>query len=376
MLIIIFAVSGASFGSSHSKKQLVQWSDFTTAPIKPYIILGFGEALVATATYYSYTYLPGKVVVLVSQGSVPLAAFGYNRDHLHKRQKIGSVMVIIGLIVIFLSVFVERSNADRQCLPIDDDKGTTCTICDDYSEETDCVAPQTGDNNDYNGSVICKWAVDDDSYDRTFVWMAILCATAVPMTLSSFYKLRYMPEENSKKHPLFNIAMTSFFAIPFTLLLTLGFGDISTPSVAVDDWNSNIGDGSKCLRGTDTIETGCVVDDCDDSLIYTNLFTFANILYQFFVFFLTTQEDAEGIFLLALTFIVPVCSLSFFIPGFPTTGDTEDVSNIISVLFIMIGITFYRKGAMALAKENEEKEEVVGEESAGGMHAQSFMGVH
>mmetsp|Transcript_15656 Transcript_15656/g.24355 ORF Transcript_15656/g.24355 Transcript_15656/m.24355 type:complete len:439 (+) Transcript_15656:58-1374(+) len=370
LLVVILSASGATFGDS--KKPIVQWSDFTSAPIKPYIILGLGEAMVATTTYYAYTYLPGRLVILVSQGSIPLAAFGYNRDHLHGRQKIGSVMVIIGLILIFISIYAQMTNADKACLPLDETVGITCETCDDIDDEDTCIA-KTGDD----GALICEYDVDDSLYHRMFRWAAVLAATAIPMTLSSFYKLRYMPDENAKKSPLFNIAMTSIFAIPFTLLLTLGYNDISTPGIALSDWNENSMDGFKCLRGTDAIDTTCVVDECGDSLLYVNVFTLANMLYQFFLFFLATQEDAEDIFLLSLTFIVPVCSLSFFIPGFPESETAEDVSNVVSILLIMIGLAFYRKGALAKSKElAEEDEDVIGEDIDGPSEKRDAMAYH
>lgn len=340
-LLLLVCFSKVMLKDNQEKKFTVRNLIGESFPYKTFFILGFLEALISTSTYFAYTYLPNRLIVLLQVGLIPLTGF-INFSVLNKMEKIGCSFVALGIAAILLSILDLRDKVTNDtCYPIDEDFKDTCKTCLDIGDdEEECLD---------NYSETCEFGDfenDSNATSTMFLWGAILAATAIPQYLAVRTK-SCADSGVHKMKPVTRFGLTSLFSVGFTVGLSVLFAWIGNPTVEPSDWSENFNDGSDCYRGTNTIETGCNVDDCDSSSLWINVYTVVNILYQSMVFYVTDQPDAEDIMLVSVSLMVPICQIFFLLPFMPTVTGGPEWSNIVALLLVIIGLSVYRKGALA-----------------------------
>lgn len=347
-LLVFVKLSGLH--SKHDKPFELKDLNPMNIPWKYYLSVGLLDSITINPTYFAYAYLPGRLVILVQQGLIPLNSFVYFKSLSNKFSKIGSIMIFLGIAFIFVAIGINPFPV-TSCTPINEDAGTTCDYCLDIGDnEEECLL---GTNSD-----ICEFGESSiTSMSTFFQWSAILLLTCIPHFFSIHQKSRDDSPSKSVNNVV-NFSITSFVGVGFSVLLSTLLAWIAEPAVLPQNWPSNMSDGNDCYRHEDTIETGCFADDCSRSFLWVNLFMAVNFIYQVAGFQVARHPDADNITLVSLTLTVPLCTVFFMIPGFPTVEHEMSWHNFPSLILIIVGLGLYRKGVLKQNQDNEQEGEV------------------
>ena len=353
LAFVIFICVVVRVRDQHGRLLDLQQLNPLKVPWKYFFMLGSLDTLVSSSAYFAYAYLPGRLLILIQQGLIPLNSAIFFKQ-LGKKGKVGSFLIFVGIFSIFIDIGLARV-AGNTCLPIDADVGTTCTVCRDIgNDEDECLL---GTNSD-----ICMYGEDNEGRSVLLKWSLILVASCIPQFLS--IQLRASDSRPSKKnHPLSNTLIVCFVDVLFSILMSVLLAWIAEPTILPKNWAANMEDGIRCLGGNDTIETGCFVDNCYASRVLVNVYVIVNLLSQLFMFRFASHPDAEDIMLVSLSLTVPICTLCFMIPGFPTQDNIGTWINILSLVLIVVGLGIYRQDVLGQDSDKEDSDN--GELSSG-----------
>jgi len=196
-------------------------------PKRPFAIMGFLDCLSAVMQTFASIYLPGTLLVLLPQASIPLSMV-LSKHMLGERyrfpQYIGAVVVFVGVLLVMEPTITYRNGPDYLCEAIDLDNH--CTICLGALSQESCLQivdtlqtdseAFTSSLYDFFGSKqymnmdmstdptlkssfrklqendelipICHWVSKDEAAtDREWsvlLWSIVMVISCVPMTLS------------------------------------------------------------------------------------------------------------------------------------------------------------------------------------------------
>ena len=201
--------------------------EHTALPKRPFAIMGFLDCLAAVMQTFASIYLPGSLLVLLPQASIPLSMV-LSKNMLGERyrspQYIGATVVFVGVLLVLEPTITHRHEPDFLCEAIDLENH--CTVCSGAKSRETClqvedtvkgnwleenfafpyhlnasidilVNPTLRESmrvmheQDDKGSAeatICHWIPHDEaSAERewsVFIWSIVMVLSCVPMTLS------------------------------------------------------------------------------------------------------------------------------------------------------------------------------------------------
>lgn len=242
---------------------------------------------------FSATYLPGPLVILLSQAAIPVSMVisKYLLKAVYSRyQYAGAFIVALGILIV--------------------------------------LAPTLSGN----GSIL---------------WSVMMILSTVPMALSSVYKEIALGE--TEIDPMYLNGWVAVFQFLFALVLCIPASFASEPPVPLADLPSNLYDGLMCYFGKSTItcageDDNCVSDQCYlDAPVFVNIYIFFNQLYNLLIILMLKYGSANLLYL-ALTLMVPLGNVAFTIPIVPSSSPLK-VTDIVGLIVICFGLGCYRFAA-------------------------------
>ena len=325
---------------------------------RPFAIMAVFDTLSSTMQVFSSIYLPGPLLVLLPQASIPISML-MSRMYLKSTytcfQIIGAGVVILGILVVLEPVMTNRHAPDYLCVAVN--KANDCLACEAEMTQEDCegYAATTDDMLTFehenlslrNESALhtCEWVKSSHETSDTstlLFWSCILLLSCIPLSMSSIYKERKL--SRYEFNPIYLNGWLCLFQTPMSAILAIPGGILSSPKVTPTELPSNMWDCLKCFLGTGTITTGCHPDECRWAMATMVAFTLICFVYVNLMVLLLKFGSANLMFL-ALTLIVPVANLAFALPIMPTPV-TLHASDILGLAVIMAGIVSYRIGTM------------------------------
>ena len=329
-----------------------------TASKRPFAIMAVFDTLSSTMQVFSSIYLPGPLLVLLPQASIPISML-MSRLYLKSTytcwQIMGASIVIGGILVVLEPVMTNRHAPDHVCVAVN--KANDCLACEAEMTQEDCEGyASAGDvvslfesersldlGND-TALHTCEWVQSSHETSDTstlLFWSCILLLSCFPLSMSSIYKERKL--SRYEFDPIYLNGWLCLFQTPMSVVLAIPGGILSSPPVTPSELPTNMWDGLKCFLGTGTITAGCHPDDCRWAFVTMVAFTLICFVYVNLMVLLLKFGSANLMFL-ALTLIVPVANLAFAMPIMPNPVALHD-SDILGLVVIMVGIIAYRVGS-------------------------------
>lgn len=324
---------------------------------RPFAIMAVFDTLSSTMQVFSSIYLPGPLLVLLPQASIPISML-MSRMYLKSTytcfQIIGAGVVILGILVVLEPVMTNRHAPDYLCVAVN--KANDCLACEAEMTQEDCEgyaattdgmlsfeSDKTPSLRNESALHTCEWVKSSHETSDTstlLFWSCILLFSCIPLSMSSIYKERKL--SRYEFNPIYLNGWLCLFQTPLSAILAIPGGILSSPKVTPTELPSNMWDGMKCFLGTGTITTGCHPDECRWAMATMVAFTLICFVYVNLMVLLLKFGSANLMFL-ALTLIVPVANLAFALPIMPTPV-TLHASDILGLAVIMTGIVSYRIG--------------------------------
>lgn len=259
---------------------------------KPFFVMGFLDAIAGIMQVFAATYLPGPLLILLSQAAIPMSMIITRyllKQNYSLFQYVGAVVVAGGIA---------------------------------------CVLAPT-----ISGSGSLLWAV-----------MMIL--STVPMALSSVYKEIALGE--TQLDPIFLNGWICVFQFIFSILMAVPASLASSPPVPVQDLPENIWDGLLCFGGTNSVEcpgvddeTVCSPDNCAVwAPVFVTIYLIFNQAYNLLII-LIIKYGSSNLLFMALTIMVPLGNFAFTLPFVPGHAPLK-VTDVIGLVIICSGLGFYR----------------------------------
>ena len=346
---------------------------------KPFIIMGLLDCITCLLMTFSAVYLPGSLLILLPQAAIPISMIlskHIKGESYFKYQYLGSVVVVLGILVVLEPLVTQRHVADYTCLAYDEHE--FCALCSEETTEEGCLSHGITSGGDGGGSFVihepwneennvalrslmgqnetstpdqlCHWAPSDiqssssgSSTSTTLLWSVVTILACIPMTLSSIYKELALSGSQQNLDPIFLNGWVAFYQLLFSLPLSVPAGMTSSPPVPPHELPQNIWDGIKCYLGIATITTGCHPDDqCHLAPLYVNVFLVFNVCFNILIVYVLKYGSANVLFM-ASTVMVPIGNLAFALPFMPGSTPLKD-SDIAGLLVILLGLVTYRFG--------------------------------
>jgi len=331
-------------------------------PKKPFAIMGFLDCLAGIMQVFSATYLPGPLLILLSQSAIPISMM-LSKNMLGAKyapyQFVGAFVVIVGLVTVLAPVL--NNSSDESCT-YQDNFEDECSECQGMDNSTACAKLNI------DGTSICKWEVEKSNAGTTLTWAGVMCLSCVPMCLSSIYKEIALGE--TELDPVFLNGWIALFQFAFSIPLAIPAALAGDPSIVPSDLPQNLWDGLKCYLGIGSIFSGCHLDDlCEtQSIPFVNTYLLFNVSYNILII-LILKFGSANILWLAMTVMVPIGNLSFALPFMPDPS-TFKPTDIVGLCVIMGGLCLYRFGESAWNRffgyeELEDEEEDLDREREG-----------
>jgi drug/metabolite transporter (DMT)-like permease len=265
----------------------------TQLPKTPFCVMGALDSLAGIMQVFAVTYLPGPLVILLTQAAIPINMVlcklilkaEYNRF-----QYVGALIVAGGIATVL-------------------------------------VPSITG-----GGDI---------------TWAIVLILSCVPMTLSSVYKEIALGE--TELDPMYLNGWIAVFQCSFAFLLCVPASLVSEPPVAIEDLPQNMLNGAKCFVGisSQTCEAGddeCTADNCfPNAPLFVTIYLVFNQLYNLFILLLI-KYGSSNLLWMALTLMVPLGNVAFTLPFVPEHQALEP-TDIIGLVLICLGLGCYRFAA-------------------------------
>lgn len=328
-----------------------------TASKRPFVIMAIFDTLSSTMQVFSSIYLPGPLLVLLPQASIPISMM-MSRLYLKSTytcwQILGAAVVIGGILVVLEPVMTNRHAPDYVCVAVN--KANDCLACEAEMTQEDCEGYASTDGmllferertlNLGNDTALhtCEWVQSSHETSDTstlLFWSFILLLSCIPLSMSSIYKEKKL--SRYEFDPIYLNGWLCLFQTPMSAVLAVPGGILSSPQVTPSELPKNMWDGLKCFMGTGTITAGCHPDDCRWAMITMVAFTLICFVYVNLMVLLLKFGSANLMFL-ALTLIVPVANLAFALPIMPSPV-TLHASDVVGLVVIMAGIVSYRIGS-------------------------------
>lgn len=295
-------------------------------PQKNWAIMGGLDGISGVMSTFAITNLPGSFVILLQQSAIPVSmvlSYFLLKTRYKVYQYAGAIVVIGGILVVLGPSFAPQNHA---------------------------VSP-TG-NFSGNGTAPPAESAAP-AYSNIPVWALVMMLSCIPMTLSSVYKERVLGEMEC------DVVYLNGWIGVWQLLLTLPMAVPAAPTcgITISEIPSNFFDGMKCYAG----ENSQPSDDCHMSVLLVNVYLMFNIGYNILIIMILKHGSANTLWL-ALTVMVPLGNIAFTLPFVPGNRPLE-VTDIIGLVVIMVGLCSYRFGGAIAEKMGWIKEEQVARES-------------
>lgn len=266
-------------------------------PKKKFAIMGGLDSLAGTMQIFSTVYLPGPLIILLTQAAIPVTMIisKYLLGATYtKWQYIGALIVAAGIVIV--------------------------------------LAPTLSGG----GSVL---------------WSIVLMLSTVPMALSSVYKEIALGDTDLD--PVYLNGWVAVYQFIISCIVAIPAALVSEPPVAIPDLPENMWNGLKCYFGVSTMtcddDDDCEADDCYlQAPLFVNIYIVFNQFYNL-VIILILKYGSANLLYLALTVMVPLGNVAFTLPFVPEHSSLK-VTDIIGLIVICGGLGFYRFGSDLIAK--------------------------
>lgn len=260
-------------------------------PRKPFAVMGGLDAMAGIMQVFSATYLPGPLIILLSQAAIPISMVISKymlNAHYNRFQYVGALIVAGGIMVV--------------------------------------LAPTLSGEGDV-------------------LWTIIMIASTVPMTLSSVYKEIALGETELDAMYLNGwIAVFQFF---FSFPLMIPAALASSPPVAIPDLPQNLWNGMRCFMGYDSIHScdddgdDCQEDNCfPQAPMFVCCYLVFNQAYNLLIL-LILKHGSANILWLSFTLMVPLGNVAFTLNFIPEHAPLR-ITDIIGLIVICLGLCMYR----------------------------------
>ncbi|KAL7545751.1 hypothetical protein ACHAWF_009104 [Thalassiosira exigua] len=306
-------------------------AEVTVTSKKPFAVMGLLDCLTCTLLTFASVYLPGSLLILLPQASIPASMILSKRikgETYAKYQYLGAAVVVAGILVVLEPLMTQRHASEFQCEAYDQDE--FCALCEEETTEDGCLSHRTNAGHfesafgssfvvrswtdDADGRVIlrslaesnsstsqpdmgelCRWMPSTSAQQQssgssattTLIWSIVTILACIPMALSSIYKELALSGSQTDLDPIFLNGWVALFQLMFSFPLSIPAGIAQTPPVAPRDLPQNIWDGIKCYLGMGTIHTGCHPDDkCSEAPLYVNVFLVFNVCFNILIVYI------------------------------------------------------------------------------------------
>lgn len=270
----------------------------TEMPKRPFAIMGGLDAVAGIMQIFSATYLPGALIILLSQAAIPVSMI-ISRYLLKSQytvwQYLGAFTVAGGLICVLAPSMTGGSASDGTNIPL---------------------------------------------------WATVMILSAFPTALSSVYKEIALGE--TEIDPMYLNGWVAVFQFGISLALCVPSSLASSPPVPIPDLPSNIWGGLKCFVGINTITDGDFPDDCANAPAFVSIYLIFNQLYNILIILILKYGSANLLFM-ALTIMVPLGNVAFTLPFVPSHQPLR-VTDIAGLIIICSGLGLYRFAGEIFAK--------------------------
>jgi drug/metabolite transporter (DMT)-like permease len=258
---------------------------------KPFFVMGALDAVAAIMQVFAATYLPGPLLILLSQAAIPMSMLISRymlNAHYSKLQYFGALVVVGGII---------------------------------------CVLAPT-----LNG-------------EGSVLWEIVMIMSNLPQALSSVYKEIALGD--TALDPIFLNGWIAVFQLLFSLILCVPASQASEPPINISELPQNLWDGLLCYGGHNSVTCAddaddgeCSPDDCSSSTLFVTLYLMFNIGYNILII-LIIKYGSSNLLYMALTLMVPLGNCAFtlnFVPGHAPLRSTD----IFGLIIICAGLFAYR----------------------------------
>lgn len=328
---------------------------------KPFLVMGFLDAIAAAMQVLSSFYLPGTLLVLLPQAAIPISMLAgrFLLEEVFTWQQItGACIVLGGIITVLLPVWTHHRAPDYTCQVVLEAEEDYCTVCEMEDSEGSCLSHVKqqeilfADSNSTMPYIYyCQWVSKDDSMSKddalVFVWSLVMVASCIPMVLSSVYKQVALQVQLD---PILVNCFVAVFQLLCGIPLAIPAGISASPSVTPWDLPGNWWSATKCLFfQSNTIDNGCHPDDCAQAALFVHLGLASSAVYTVSMMFVLKYGSASLLYL-GLTLIVPLGHLLFSVHS----PSSMHLSDLLGLIILLAGLILYRFG-----HENEEQQEQV-----------------
>jgi len=275
-------------------------------PYKPFAVMGGLDAMAGIMQVFAATYLPGPLIILLSQSAIPISMIisKYMLNAKYNRyQYLGAVVVAAGILVVLLPTMT--------------------------------------------GSASPQWAV-------------VMILSCVPMTLSSVYKEIALGEV--ELDAMYLNGMIAVFQLLFSLVLCVPSSLVSDPPVPIPELPQNLYNGLKCFVGISSKnchgddDDDCYEDECfPNAPLFVSLYLIFNQGYNLLIL-LILKFGSANILWMAMTLMVPLGNVAFTLPFVPENSPLR-ITDILGLIIICGGLGCYRFAADAIAAYRARQED-------------------
>lgn len=325
---------------------------------KPFLVMGFLDAIAAAMQVLATVYLPGTLLVLLPQAAIPLSIIASRfilRERFTQYQYLGAFIVIMGIVVVLFPVLTQQSAPNFSCQAINDDR--YCAVCQNETTQEDCESHRRSSEPSFPSELIqedddlyCQWISKEESPRQDdwlkFVWSLIMLASCVPMVLSTVYKQVAL---QVNLDPILINGFVSFFQFLSGLLLVIPAGYASSPKVQVFDLPENWTQAAQCLfTHRNSIDLGCHPDDCSQGALWVHLGLLSSVAYTVSMI-LVLKYGSASLLYLGLTLMVPLGHLVFSLHSSSETN----MADITGLIVLVAGLILFRFGHDEFEEESE-----------------------
>lgn len=261
-------------------------------PKRPFFVMGLLDSIAGIMSIFSATYLPGPLLILLSQAAIPVSMI-ISRYLLNAKynvfQYVGAVIVVSGIITV--------------------------------------LAPILGGG----GNI---------------VWCIVMILSSVPSALSSVYKEIALGETNID--PVYLNGWIAVFQFLMSLILCIPASLATDPPVSVSDLPLNMWQGLKCYAGYNSITCGtddanCTPDDCHfTGPMFVTVYLIFNQMYNLLIILILKYGSANLLYMV-LTLMVPLGNAAFTLPFVPSHTSLK-FTDILGLVIICSGLGCFRFG--------------------------------
>jgi drug/metabolite transporter (DMT)-like permease len=327
---------------------------------KPFMVMGFLDAIAGAMQVLATVYLPGTLLVLLPQAAIPLSMLASRfilRERFTQYQYLGAAIVMMGIVVVLFPVLTQQGAPNFSCQAlINEDEN--CAICQNETTEEDCKSHRQNDdptttttfefesiirNNDTpeEEGFYCQWISKGESLRQDdflkFVWSLVMLASCIPMVLSTVYKQVALQVQLD---PILINGWVSLFQFVCGLFLVVPAGYASSPKVKPLELPENWAQATACLFSqNNSIETGCHPDECSQAALWVHLGLLASVAYTVSLI-LVLKYGSASLLYLGLTLVVPLGHLVFSLHS-PSHTQSADITGLI---VLVAGLVLFRFG--------------------------------